>query len=55
MKKSLDVIDVASRGRLTIVNDEGRKTVMSGPRIEPEPYMTPRKTEEALCCKSNQT
>jgi hypothetical protein len=55
MKKFLDVIDITSRGRLIIVNDEGRKTMIPGPRIEPEPYTTLRKTEEASCCKSNQT
>jgi hypothetical protein len=55
MKKVLDVIDVTSRGILIIFNDEGRNTMMPGPRIEPEPYTTPRKTEEASCCKSNWT
>jgi hypothetical protein len=55
MKKALDVIDVTNRGRLTIVNDEGRKTVMSSPRIKPKPYMTLRKKEEYLSFKSNQT
>jgi hypothetical protein len=54
MKKVLDVIDVTRRGRLIIVNDEGRKTMMPGPRIKPEPYTTLRKIEEASCHKSNQ-
>jgi hypothetical protein len=33
MKKSLDVIDVTSRGRLTMVIDEDKNNMMPDPRI----------------------